>query len=38
MVALATVPALMATQFATSILLGRDRYEGYMSLQLTTPP
>jgi O-antigen/teichoic acid export membrane protein len=35
-VALATVPALMASQFATAILLGRDRYEGYMSLQLTS--
>ena len=34
-VALATIPALMASQFATAILLGRDRYEGYMSLQLT---
>jgi O-antigen/teichoic acid export membrane protein len=35
-VALTTVPALMATQFAISILLGRDRYEGYMTIQLTT--
>ena len=35
-VALATVPALMATQFAIAILLGRDRYEGYMGIQLTT--
>jgi O-antigen/teichoic acid export membrane protein len=35
-VALATVPALMATQFAIAILLGHDRYEGYMTLQLTT--
>ena len=35
MVALATIPALMASQFATAILLGRDRYEGYTSLQLT---
>ena len=35
-VALAAVPAFMASQFASSILLGRDRYEGYMALQLTT--
>ena len=35
-VALGTVPALMAVQFASSILLGRDRYEGYMTLALTT--
>jgi O-antigen/teichoic acid export membrane protein len=35
-VALATVPALMAAQFAIAILLGHDRYEGYMTLQLTT--
>jgi O-antigen/teichoic acid export membrane protein len=35
-VTLATVPALMATQFASAILLGRDRYEGYVTLALTT--
>ena len=35
-VTLTTVPAMMAVQFASSILLGRDRYEGYMALQLTT--
>jgi O-antigen/teichoic acid export membrane protein len=36
LVAVSTAPALMAAQFASSILLARDRYEGYMSLQLTT--
>jgi O-antigen/teichoic acid export membrane protein len=35
-VVLAIVPALMATQFASAILLGRDRYEGYVTLALTT--
>jgi O-antigen/teichoic acid export membrane protein len=35
-VVMGTVPALMAAQFASAILLGRDRYEGYMSLALTT--
>jgi O-antigen/teichoic acid export membrane protein len=34
-VALATIPALMASQFAIAILLGRERYEGYTALQLT---
>ena len=35
-IALATIPAFMAWQFAVAILLGSDRYEGYASLQLTS--
>lgn len=35
-IGLAAVPALLAWQFAAAILLGRDRYEGYASLQLTS--
>src|SRR4051794_10134677 len=35
-IALAALPALLAWQFASSILIARDRYEGYASLQLTS--
>ena len=35
-IALAAVPAFIAVQFATAILLGRDRYESYTALQLST--
>jgi O-antigen/teichoic acid export membrane protein len=34
-IAAATVPVLLASQFAAAILLGRDRYEGYAALLLT---
>lgn len=30
------IPSLLVWQFAAAILLGRDRYEGYSSLQLTS--
>jgi len=35
-IALAALPAFLAWQFASSILIARDRYEGYASLQLTS--
>jgi len=35
-IALAAIPAFVAVQFATAMLLGRDRYEAYAGLQLTT--
>ena len=35
-IALAAIPAFVAIQFATALLLGRDRYEAYATLQLTT--
>jgi len=35
-IALAALPALLAWQFASSILIARDRYEGYAGLQLTS--
>jgi O-antigen/teichoic acid export membrane protein len=34
-IAFVAIPAVLAWQFATAILLGRDRYESYASLQLT---
>jgi O-antigen/teichoic acid export membrane protein len=34
LIALPMIPAAMAWQFATAILLGRDRYEGYTALLL----
>jgi O-antigen/teichoic acid export membrane protein len=36
LVALASIPAFLAGQFASAILLGDDRYEAYGSLPLTT--
>jgi O-antigen/teichoic acid export membrane protein len=36
LIALAGIPGFLAWQFATGILLGRDRYEGYAALQLTS--
>ena len=35
LLALASIPALLAAQFASAILLGADRYEGYATLLLT---
>ena len=35
-IALAALPAFLAWQFASSILIARDRYEGYAGLQLTS--
>lgn len=35
-VAVAAIPAFLAAQFASAILLGSDSYEGYAALQLTT--
>ena len=34
--ALASIPPLLAAQFASAILLGADRYEGYAALLLTS--
>ncbi len=35
-IALAALPSFLAWQFASSILIARDRYEGYTTLQLTS--
>lgn len=35
-IALAALPTFLAWQFASSILIARDRYEGYATLQLTS--
>jgi O-antigen/teichoic acid export membrane protein len=36
LIALAALPGFLAWQFASSILIARDRYEGYATLQLTS--
>jgi O-antigen/teichoic acid export membrane protein len=36
LIALAAIPGFLAAQFASAIVLGQDRYEGFAALQLTT--